>query len=80
MYNYTEHRERERLRALIQKDNTPARHVLKARTLLRADESEAGDGWSDSRTAKVLDTSTDATARTRQQLVEGAQQSDHGFH
>jgi len=38
--------------------------------LLKADGSEAGDGWSDSDIASVLDTSVATVARTRQQLVE----------
>jgi poly-gamma-glutamate capsule biosynthesis protein CapA/YwtB (metallophosphatase superfamily) len=50
----------------------PARQALKARILLKADASEAGDAWSDSQIAAALDTSPDPVARTRQQLVEGA--------
>jgi hypothetical protein len=45
--------------------------VLKARILLKADASEAGEAWSDGEIAEALDTSTDTIARTRQQLVEG---------
>ena len=63
--------ERERLNALIQKGTSPARQVLKARILLKADASEAGIAWSDSEIAEALDTSIDTIARTRQQLVEG---------
>ncbi len=63
--------ERERLNALIQKGKAPVRQVLKARILLKADASEAGEGWSDQRIAEALDTSTDTVARTRQHLVEG---------
>src|SRR6266849_7337603 len=48
----------------------PARQLTKARILLKADASEAGEGWSDSRIAAALDTSIDTVARTRQQLVE----------
>ena len=62
--------EREQLNALIQKGKAPARQLLKARILLKADASAAGEGWSDSRIAEALDTSTDTIARTRQQLVE----------
>jgi hypothetical protein len=62
--------ERERLNALIQKGKGPARQVLKARILLKADASEAGEAWSDGRIADALDTSVDTIARTRQQLVE----------
>ena len=63
--------ERDRLNALIQKGKGPARQLLKARILLKADASEAGDGWSDGQIAEALDTSIDTIARTRQQLVEG---------
>jgi hypothetical protein len=40
--------EREQLERLIRKGRGPARRLLKARILLKADISEAGDGWSDS--------------------------------
>lgn len=57
--------ERERLNTLIQKGKA------RARQLLKADASEAGEAWSDGRIAEALDTSIDTIARTRQQLVEG---------
>jgi Homeodomain-like domain len=44
--------------------------LLKARILLKADASTAGEAWSDSRIAAALDTSIDTIARIRQQLVE----------
>ena len=62
--------ERNRLDVLIQKGKAAARHLLKARILLKADASTAGEAWSDSRIAAALDTSIDTIARTRQQLVE----------
>ena len=62
--------ERERLDALTNMGKHPARLLTKARILLKADASEAGEGWSDSRIAEALDTSTDTVARTRQRLVE----------
>jgi poly-gamma-glutamate capsule biosynthesis protein CapA/YwtB (metallophosphatase superfamily) len=62
--------ERERLNTLIHTGKHPARQLMKARILLKADASEAGDGWSDSQIAAALDTSIDTVARTRQQLVE----------
>lgn len=62
--------ERERLNTLIHIGKHPARQLMKARILLKADASEAGDGWSDSQIAAALDTSIDTVARTRQQLVE----------
>ena len=57
--------ERERLDTLIQKGTSPARQVLKARILLKADASEAGEAWSDGRIAEALDTSIDTIARAR---------------
>jgi transposase len=62
--------ERERLIALIHAGKHSARQLTKARILLKADASEAGEGWSDSQIAAALDTSVDTVARTRQQLVE----------
>ena len=62
--------ERERLNTLIQTGKHRARQLVKARILLKADASEAGDGWSDSEIAAALDTSVTTVARTRQQLVE----------
>jgi len=62
--------ERNRLDVLIQRGKAPARRLLKARILLKADASTAGEAWSDSRIATALDTSIDTISRTRQQLVE----------
>ena len=62
--------ERERLSTLVHVGKHPARQLTKARILLKADASEAGEGWSDSRIAAALDASIDTVARTRQQLVE----------
>jgi hypothetical protein len=49
--------ERQTLEALISKGKHPAAQVLKTRILLKADVSEAGEGWSDSRIVKALDVS-----------------------
>ena len=62
--------ERERLEALIWKGKSPARRLLKARILLKADVSPAGEGWSDSRIIEALDTSVSMVYRVRKQLVE----------
>jgi len=61
--------ERERLDALIRSGKHSAQRLTKARILLKADASGAGEGWSDSRIASALDTSLATVARTRQQLV-----------
>src|SRR5436190_23985802 len=62
--------ERERLEALLRKGKSPAQRLLKARILLKADVSEAGEGWSDSRIIKALETSASMVYRVRKQLVE----------
>ena len=62
--------ERAQLRRLIQNGKAPARRLLKARILLKADVSEAGEGWSDSRIIEALETSTSMIYRVRKQLVE----------
>jgi Homeodomain-like domain len=62
--------ERERLEALIRKGKSPARRLLKARILLKADVSEAGEGWSDSRIIEALETNASMVYRVRKQLVE----------
>src|SRR2546427_237156 len=62
--------ERERLETLIRKGKSPARRVLKARILLKADVSEAGKGWSDKRIIEALETSPSMVYRVRKQLVE----------
>ena len=63
--------ERGQLDEFIRKGKRPAQLVTKARILLKADISEAGEGWSDSRIAEALDTSIPTVERTRRQLVEG---------
>jgi len=62
--------EREQLQALIRKGKGPASRLLKARILLKADVSEAGEGWSDSRIIEALETSASMVYRVRRQLVE----------
>jgi Homeodomain-like domain len=59
-----------KLEALIRKGKRAAQLVTRARILLKADVSEAGEGWSDSRIAEALDTSIPTIERTRRQLVE----------
>ncbi len=63
--------ERGQLDEFIRKGKRPAQLLTKARILLKADISEAGEGWSDSRIAEALDTSIPTVERTRRQLVEG---------
>ena len=62
--------ERERLEAMTSVGKHPAQSLTKARILLKADVSEAGEGWSDSAISAALDTSIDTIGRTRRRLVE----------
>src|ERR1700681_4534243 len=62
--------ERGQLEAPIRKGKSPAQRLLKARILLKADVSEAGEGWSDRRIVTALDTSLSTVSRTRQLVVE----------
>ena len=62
--------ERDQLAALISAGKRSARLLTNARILLKADVSEAGEGWSDSRIAEALDTSVTTIERTRRQFVE----------
>jgi hypothetical protein len=62
--------DRNRLQSLISKGKCPAKRVLKARILLKADASEHGEGWSDGRIVEALDTNMSMVTRVRQQFVE----------
>ena len=62
--------ERSRLEGFIRKGKPEAHLVTRARILLKADVSDAGDGWSDSRIAEALDTGDATVERTRKLLVE----------
>ena len=62
--------ERSRLQALINKGKSPAKQLLKARILLKADAGAQGEGWSDGQIIKALDTNMSMVTRVRQQLVE----------
>jgi transposase len=62
--------ERKQLNEMIRKGKSSAQRLMKARILLKADVSDAGEGWSDSRIIEALETSATTVYRTRQQLVE----------
>jgi len=62
--------ERELLEALIRKGKSPAQRLVKARILLKADVSEVGEGWSDSRIIEALESSASMVYRVRKQLSE----------
>jgi hypothetical protein len=62
--------ERQTLEAVVRKGTHPAGQILKAQILLKADISEAGEGWGDERIVAAFDTSLTTVHRTRQRLVE----------
>jgi transposase len=62
--------ERSYLQELINKGKSPAKRLLKARILLKADAGAHGEGWSDGRIIKALDTNMSMVTRVRQQFVE----------
>jgi len=63
--------EHAQLDELIRKGKRSAQLLTKTCILLKADVSELGEGWRDSRIAAALDTSIATIERTRRQLVSG---------
>jgi hypothetical protein len=61
--------ERKRLNTLISKGKASAKIILKARILLKADQGEAGEGWSDEEICHALDSNVAMVARVREKLV-----------
>ena len=61
--------ERERLHSLISKGKAPAKTILKARILLKADQAEGGPGWLDAEIVEALDTNLTMVSRVREKLV-----------
>jgi hypothetical protein len=57
--------ERERLKAIIKSGKRSAQLIAKARILLKADTSDAGEGWTDGEIAAALDTSVNTVGRFR---------------
>jgi len=62
--------ERARLVEIIHKGKHSAQLIMKARILLKADSSQAGEGWPDSQIVAALECGLSTVARARQQLVE----------
>jgi hypothetical protein len=62
--------ERRQLEDMVRKGMSPAKRLLKARILLKADVSELGEGWSDGEIIAALDTNSAMVYRLRKQLVE----------
>ena len=61
--------ERERLDALISRGKAPAKMLLKARILLKADAADGGPAWLDARIVEALDTNLTMVSRVRETLV-----------
>jgi hypothetical protein len=62
--------ERRELRQLIAAGTAPARRLMHARILLKADEGPEGPGWADDRVADAVETSQATVWRVRKQNVE----------
>ena len=71
--------ERRQLEATIRKGKSAAQRLLKARIVLKADVSDDGEGWSDSRIIEALDTSVSMVYRVRKQLVEEGLEAARGL-
>ena len=61
--------ERARLDDLTSKGKSPAKTILRARILLKADQGEGGEAWSDAAICAALDTSMSTVSRVREKLV-----------
>ena len=62
--------ERERLERLIAAGREPARKLMHARILLKADAGAMGPGWVDTEIAEAVEVSQPTVARVRRQFVE----------
>jgi hypothetical protein len=63
--------ERARLHTLIGQGSAPARALTHARILLKANQGEAGPGWTDRAIATALEIHHTTVARVRQQYAAG---------
>jgi transposase len=62
--------ERVQLKNLIATGTAPARKLIHARILLKADQSSEGPGWVDEQVAGAVETSQPTVARVRKQYFE----------
>jgi transposase len=62
--------ERDELGQLIRKGKAAARKLLHARILLKADESEGHEGWTDEIISAALEVSVSTIERVRERFVE----------
>ena len=63
--------ERAQLHTLVGQGAAPARALTHARVLLKANQGEAGPGWTDRVIAEALEIHHTTVARVRQQYVTG---------
>ena len=61
--------ERARLHTLLGSGSAPARRLTHARILLKANQGEAGPGWTDAAIATALEVGRATVARVRQRFV-----------
>lgn len=62
--------ERGRLEEMISAGTAPARKLMHARILLKADESPGGPAWVDERVAEAVEASQPTVSRVRKQYVQ----------
>jgi transposase len=62
--------ERQRLQAMLSRGKAAARKLMRARILLKADESWGGPGWSDDQVAEGLEVGRATAERVRKAFVE----------
>ena len=67
--------ERKRLEELIRNGKSAAKQQLRARILLKADETAGQPGWNDTKIAEALVTSSMTCYRVRQPLVEDGREA-----
>jgi hypothetical protein len=61
--------ERVQLTELVSKGKAAAKTLLKARILLKADQGEAGERWTDGKICEALDTNVTMVTRVRETFV-----------
>lgn len=62
--------QREQFERVVSSGKAPARKIMHAQILLKADEGEQGPGWSDEQIREALEVSVPTIERVRRRLVE----------
>jgi len=62
--------ERLQLETLVRKGKASALTIARARILLKADQGDSGDGWTDAQVAEALDVAPKTVFNVRQRWVE----------